>query len=74
MSPALEQAHDEARFLERQPPVFQKLRLQFALDVETDTADQVYRIQCHGDAEAAALVEGIKCLLYVRRGWGVEVR
>jgi hypothetical protein len=60
-------------FLERQPLVFEKLRLQYALDVETDIAQKVYLIQCHGDSEAAALVDRIKGQLNVRRGWGVEV-
>jgi hypothetical protein len=60
-------------FLERQPLVFEKLRLQYALDIETDAANQVYRIQCHGDFEAAALVDRIKGRLNVRRGWRVEV-
>lgn len=74
MSLSLEQAHEEARFLERQPQVFEKLRLQYALDIETDTVSHVYLIHCHGDSEAAALVQRIKGSLNVRRGWGVEVR
>ena len=73
MSLTLEQAQHEAMFLERQPLVFEKLRLQYALDIETDAANQVYRIQCHGDFEAAALVDRIKGRLNVRRGWRVEV-
>jgi hypothetical protein len=73
MSLTLEQAQHEAMFLERQPLVFEKLRIQYALDVETDTAQKVYLIQCHGDFEAAALVARIKGSLNVRRGWRVEV-
>lgn len=73
MSPALEQAHLEAQFLEGQPLVFQKLRLQYALDIKTDAANQVYLIQCYGDSEAAALVQRIKGCLNVRRGWGIKV-
>lgn len=73
MLPSLKQAHEEARFLERQPLIFEKLRLQYALDIETDTVSQVYRIQCHGNVVAATLVERIKGRLSVTRGWRVEV-
>lgn len=73
MLPSLKQAHEEAEFLGRQPRVFEKLRLQYALDIETDTDSQVYRIQCHGDIVAATLVERIKSRLSVTRGWRVEV-
>jgi hypothetical protein len=73
MLPALDQAHHEAQFLEQQPLVFEKLRLQYALDIETDTDSQVYRIQCHGDIVAATLVERIKGRLSVTGGWRIEV-
>lgn len=72
-SEALKQASYEAKFIENQPPVFQVLRLEYALDVAIDTARLVFRIQCHGNTVAAALVEGIKSALVIPDRWRVEI-
>ena len=70
---ALTQASYESDFLEMQPPVFDLLWRHFELNINADTVAQTIRIECDGNHDALALVEGIESRLIVPADWRVEI-
>ena len=62
-----------ADFLAQQQEAFELLWRQYSLNIEAYPNSQAYRIDCYGDANIIALVEGIRGRLRIPNGWRVDI-